>query len=299
VAGETLFGTDTGPVTADIAAALDTIVHLFPLFVLPFADVLQRLPLPGNRRFQRARARLDEVVYRIIAERRRSGGDRGDLLSMLLLATDEDGGSGMTDEQLRDEVMTLILAGHETTANALSWTFHLLGASPEVEARLHAEVDSVLQGRRPTADDVPRLTYTEAVVAESMRLYPPAWSLGRRALIELSLDGWRIPKGSLVLMSPYVTQRDARWFPDPERFDPGRWTPDRRAARPRFSYFPFGGGARSCIGEPFAWLEGVLLVSTLAQAWRLRPLPGQVVRPEALITLRPRGGMPMRFERRS
>jgi cytochrome P450 len=211
----------------------------------------------------------------------------------MLGARDEETGEGMSDRQLRDEVMTLLLAGHETTANALCWTFYLLSQNPDAEARLHAEVEEVLGGRLPGLDDVPLLRYAEQVFAESMRLFPPAWGVGRKVVTEHQAGEWTLPVGTLVSMSPWVTHHDERFFPDPFRFDPDRWLPEARAARPRFSYFPFGGGARQCIGEQFAWMEGVLLLSTLAQRFRFRLAPGAKVEPEALITLRPRGGLPM------
>ncbi|HEX2094505.1 MAG TPA: cytochrome P450 [Longimicrobiaceae bacterium] len=247
---------------------------------------------------RRARARLDATIYRIIGERR-SGEDRGDLLSMLLLAQDEEGdGGGMTDLQLRDEALTLFLAGHETTANALSWTWHLLSGNPEVEAALHAELDRVLGGRLPTVDDLLVLPYTRAVLAESMRLFPPAYVVGREPVEDQEIGGYRVPRGSIVLMSPWVIQRDPRWWPDPLRFDPGRWTPEREEELPRFTYFPFGGGPRKCIGEGFAWTEMVLLLAVLAQRWRVRVLPGHPVVPEPMITLRLRHGIRARLERR-
>jgi cytochrome P450 len=275
------------------------IIGLFPRFALPFATVLNRLPLPANARFARAVALLDGIVYRIIAERRASGEDRGDLLSMLMAADDVEGdGTRMTDRQLRDEVMTILLAGHETTANALTWTWYLLARNPSAGERLHEEVDRALGGRPPGAADLPALGYVERVFAESMRLYPPAWGLGRRALADHEVGGYTVPAGGLVAMSPYVVQRDPRWWPDPERFDPDRFLPEARAARPRFAYFPFGGGARQCIGESFAWMEGVLLLSALAQRWSFRLAPGPPVEPQALITLRPRHGIRMRAEAR-
>jgi cytochrome P450 len=213
---------------------------------------------------------------------------------MLLAARDEEGDGGqMTDAQVRDEVMTIFLAGHETTANALTWTWYLLSEHPDVEARLHEELDAVLGGREPTVEDVPRLRYTEMVVSESMRLYPPAWAIGRLALRDFEVAGYTIPPKALVLLSPYVTQRDARFFPEPELFDPGRWTPEAREARPQFSYFPFGGGPRRCIGEGFAWMEAVLLVASLARRWRMRLVPGHPVAPRPVITLRPKHGMMM------
>jgi cytochrome P450 len=300
VVAKTLFDADVAGEAREIGRSLTDIISLFHRFNMPFAGIVQKLPLPSNLRFRQARARLDRTIYRIIAERRRSPGDRGDLLSMLLLATDEEGdGTGMTDLQLRDEVMTLFLAGHETTANALAWTFYLLSENPEPEARLHAELDRVLAGRIPGVDDLPQLRYTEQVVAESMRLYPPAWALGRRAIRDVEIGGCPVPAGSYVLASAFITQRDARFFPDPLRFDPDRFAAEARAARPRFAYFPFGGGARNCIGEPFAWMEGTLLLAVLAQKWRLRLVPGHPVEPQPLITLRPRYGIKMTAEARS
>jgi cytochrome P450 len=300
VVGKTLFDADVESDADEVGEALTEVMELFDYLMLPFAELLEKLPLPPQRRFMRARARLDSVVYRIIEERRRAGGDRGDLLSMLLLAVDEEGDrTGMTNEQLRDEAMTLFLAGHETTANALTWTWRLLAQNPEAEARLHEELDSVLEGgRAPRVEDFPALRYTEMVVSESMRLYPPAWAIGRLAIEDHEVGGCRVPRGSLVLVSQYVMHRDPRFFPDPERFDPERWTPEAKSARPQFSYFPFGGGPRRCIGEGFAWMETVLLLATLARRWRLRPAPGAKVEARARITLRPKGPVPMIAGRR-
>jgi len=299
VVGKTLFDADVLGEADEIGASLTAIVGLFHRFNHPLASLINRLPLPSNIRFARARERLDGVIYRIIAERRASGRDHGDLLSMLLMARDEEGdGERMTDRQLRDEVMTLFLAGHETTANALTWTLHLLARNLVAEDSLHAELRAVLGGRVPTADDIPALRVTETVFAESMRLYPPAWGLGRKTLRDVDMGGFTIPAGAYVVLSPYVTHRDPRFFPDPLRFDPGRWTPEARAARPKFAYFPFAGGARGCIGEPFAWMEGVLLLATLAQRFSYRMAPGARVAPHALITLRPRYGMKMTVRQR-
>jgi cytochrome P450 len=204
----------------------------------------------------------------------------------------------MTDQQVRDEAMTIFLAGHETTANALTWTWYLLSTAPEVEARLHAEVDRVLQGRLPVVGDLAALQYVERVVTESMRLYPPAWIIGRRAIDEYRLGEYVAPPRSIVLMSQYVMHRDRRFYGDPERFDPDRWTPEFRAALPKFAYFPFGGGPRQCIGESFAWMELVLLVATISQQWRLRLVANHPVVPQPLITLRSKHGMRMTVEKR-
>ena len=300
VVGKTLFDSDVEHEAAEIGAALTTTFQSFNFgFFLPFGELLEHLPLPATLRFRKARSRLDATIYRMIEERRRSGADRGDLLSMLLLAQDTEGdGEGMSNVQLRDEAMTIFLAGHETTANALTWTWYLLSQYPAVEARFHAEVDSALGGRLPTADDLPLLPYTRMVLAESMRLYPPAWIIGRRALGAFEANGYAVPPRSIVLMSQYVTHRDARWFPDPERFDPERFAPERQAERPKFAYFPFGGGPRVCIGEQFAWMEGIIVLATIAQRWRLRLVPDHPVALQPIITLRPKYGMAMRLESR-
>lgn len=307
IAGKTLFDADVEGEADEIGNALSDAMEQFNRLTLPFAQLLERLPLPATRKFQQARARLDETIFRIIAERRRSfeanGEDRGDLLSMLLAARDTEGdGSGMSDEQLRDEAMTIFLAGHETTANALTWTWYLLAQHPEVEAKLHAEIEAVLNGKLPTAEDYGRLRYTEMVFAEAMRLYPPAWIIGRRALQDYSINGYHIPARTIILMSQFITHRDPRWFPDPERFDPERWTLTAKEARPKFAYFPFGGGNRVCIGEQFAWMEGVLVLATLAQRWRMRLVAGHPIELQPSVTLRPKRGpkgtMPMVLERR-
>jgi cytochrome P450 len=300
IVADTLFGADVESEAQEIGQAIATSMELFRSYMsLPFAPLLERLPLPSTRRFLKARARLDATIYRLIAQRRAAVEDRGDLLSMLLLAQDEEGSGGMTDQQLRDEAMTLFLAGHETTANALTWSWYLLSQHPEVEARLHVELNTVLGQRRAEAADVPRLPYTSAVLAESMRLYPPAWVIGRRAIMEHEVAGYRVPRGSIVLVSQWVMHRDPRFFPDPERFDPDRWTEAARAARPRFAYFPFGAGPRTCIGEQFAWMEGVLVLATLARRWRPRLVPAQRIALQPSITLRPASGVRMVLEPRA
>jgi len=302
IVGKTLFDADVERDASEVGGALSEIMDLFGYLMFPFAELMEKVPiLPPVRRFNRARARLDQVVYRIIDERRRGGEDRGDLLSMLLLAEDEEGDrTGMSNEQVRDEAMTLFLAGHETTANLLAWTWYLLALNPEAERRLHAEIDAALEdGRPPTVDDLPRLRYTEMVVSEVMRLYPPAWAVGRRAVADHEAGSYLVPAGSLILVSQYVAHRDPRFWPDPERFDPERWTPEARAGRPQFAYFPFGGGPRRCVGEAFAWMEATLILATLASRWRMRPATGRAVETSPRITLRPgRGGVPVTLERR-
>lgn len=299
IVGKTLFDADVESEAAEIRTALTDIMQLFNRITSPFPNLLMKLPLPSNFRFLKASKRLDATIYRIINEHRATGADRGDLLSMLLMAQDEEGdGGSMTDLQLRDEAMTIFLAGHETTANALAWTWYLLARHADVEARLHEEIDRELEGRLPAADDFARLKYTEMVLAEAMRMYPPAWTMGRQALKDYPIDNFTVPAGSIILMSPWVMQHDERYYPDPFTFDPERWTPARREARPKFSYFPFGGGPRVCIGEGFAWMEGVLLIATIAQRWRMRLAEGEKVEPRPMITLRPRRGIRMTIERR-
>jgi cytochrome P450 len=290
IAGRTLLGADVESEADELRRALTDALALFDRLHNPIGHLLDRLPIPGTVRMRRARARLDQTIHRAIAARRSAGEGGSDLLGMLLAARDHEGdGGGMTDLQLRDELLTLFLAGHETTANALAWSWHLLALHPEAEARLHQELDHVLGGRLPTAADVPALPWTRAVLAESMRIRPPAWTIGRQPLCELEIGGYRIDAGTIVLVSPWVVQRDPRWWPEPEAFRPERWTPAMEEALPRFAYFPFGGGPRKCIGEGFAWTEGVLVLATLASRWRLRHAPGARVGAEARITLRPVG----------
>jgi cytochrome P450 len=296
VVGRTLFSADVASEADEIGAALTDVVHLFRTMLMPFSEWLEKLPLPHVRRFKRARDRLDQTIYRLIAERRASGRDTGDLLSMLLLAQDEEGEGGMTDQQVRDEALTLMLAGHETTANALTWSWYLLSQNPSAEAAFHAELDRVLNGRLPAFEDLPQLRYTEAVFAEALRLYPPAWAVGRRAKQDYPIGDYLIPARAIVLMSPWAVHRDPRWFPEPEKFDPERWRPEIAERRPKFSYFPFGGGARVCIGERFAWMEGVLVLAAIGQRWCMRLEPGHRVETRAVITLRPKFGMRMTAE---
>jgi cytochrome P450 len=255
------------------------------------------LPLPRNQRFNRARAVIDEMIFRMIRERRASGRDHGDLLSMLLTAQDEEG-LGLTDDQVRDEAITLFLAGLETTSNAMAWTWHQLAQQPEAEAALHEELDRVLGDRLPTFADLPALAYTRMLLSESMRLYPPVWLQGRRIAEPFQAGPYALEPGALVFISQWTMNRDPRYYADPERFDPLRWTPDAVATRPKFAYFPFGGGPRLCIGEQFAWMELTLLLALLARRWRARPAPGPEVVLQPVITLRPKHGIPMRLEAR-
>src|SRR5438132_9520947 len=301
IAGKTLFDVDVESQAREVGRALTDVMASFWLSMMPFADVIERLPVGPMRRARDARERLDAIIYGMIAERRanhRGDNVRGDLLSMLFVAQDEDHGSTMTDRQIRDEAMTIFLAGHETTANALTWTWYLVSQAPDVERRVYEEIQRVLGDRLPTVADVERLPCITRVVTESMRLYPPAWLVGRRAVNEYRIGDYSVPPRSIIVMSQWIVHRDGRHYSDPLRFDPDRWTPEFKATLPRFAYFPFGGGPRQCIGESFAWMELVLLAATIAQQWRFELVPGHPVVPHAAVTLRPKHGMKMIARRR-
>ncbi len=292
VVAKVLFSVDVKNESKEVAAALNLLMKHSSGARMLLPPWVRYLPLPFLIRVRRAVRQLDEVVYRIIRERRRSENDNGDLLSMLMSARDEDG-SRMTDRQLRDEVMTFLLAGHETTALSLSWAWFLLSENPEAENKLHHELARVLDGKNPSFEDLPRLCYTEAVVKESVRLYPPAWSLARTAAEDFEIGGYLVPAGSNVVMSQWIMHRDPRFFPSPEQFDPGRWFEEHTQRLPRFAYFPFGGGPRYCVGASFAMMEATLLLAAIAQRFRLRMVPGHKVVPVPSITLRPKYGIMM------
>jgi len=293
IVGRTLFSTDVSAETEIVGRAVTVIQEYVTersrtLFTCPLY-----VPTPGNQRFRQALRDMDEIIYAKLAERRRGGADPGDLLSMLIQARDEETGERMSDRQLRDEAVTMFAAGHETTATTLTWTFYLLSKHPTVLRRLRAELDEVLKGREPTLDDLHHLPYTLMVIKESMRLYPPAWIVGRHASEQDKVDGVIIPKDSIVVISPYVTHRQPWLWENPEGFDPERFTPERSASQPRFAYFPFGGGPHLCIGSNFALLEAQLVLAMIAQRWDLHLVPGHPVELEPLVTLRPRHGMRM------
>jgi cytochrome P450 len=299
IVAKTLFDTDVSREAEDVGAALQVLMSKF-FRQAGFALLLPSfIPIPTTRRLQRAVGQLDKVIYEIIRRRRTSGQTSGDLLSVLLRAQDDEG-LGMTDRQLHDEIMTLFLAGHETTANALSWTWLLLGQNPGVEEKLVEELRRVLSGRSPTAADLPRLTYTEMILREAMRLYPPVWVIGRRGLAPFRMGEYELPAETNVLMSQIITHRDARYFPDPDRFDPDRWKADdpRFVSLPRFAYFPFGRGPRVCIGAGFAMMEAVLLLATIAQRFTLTLVPGQTIEKLPSVTLRPKSGIRVILHRR-
>ena len=299
IVGETLFSSDVKGDADEVRDALTDAVSNFAYAFIPGLMYLQKLPLPVFVKMRTARERLDRVIHRVIAERRSGGADhaggsqdpplRTDLISMLLAARDPEDPNegGMSDRQIRDEAMTIFLAGHETTANAMAWTWHLLGTSPDVEARLHDELRRVLDGRIPSMDDVPKLEWTRAIISESMRLFPPAWTMGRRVLQDHALGAHIVEKDALVIMSQWVVHHDPRWWHQPDSFMPERWLSP--SDRPKYSYFPFGGGSRVCIGEAFAWTEAILLLATIAQRWRFLRGTEAAPTPEPRITLRPKG----------
>ncbi len=299
IVSRTLLGAEVGTQAKEVGGAVAELqAHVnyraTHLFSLP-----ERYPSPRNRRFHQRLKLLDGVIYGIIDRHRIGRGDSDDLLSMLLQARDEDTGETMSNRQLRDELMTIFLAGHETTANALTWTWYLLSRNPQAEVCLHDELDGVLGGRAPTVEDLRQLPYTRMVLEESMRLYPPAWAVGRYAIGEDEVGGYRIPPKSQVVMSQFATHRHPRFWERPDDFDPERFSPERAAARPRFAYFPFGGGPRMCIGADFAMIEAQLALASIAQRYRPRLVPGHNVEPQALVTLRPRHGMLMHLQARN
>jgi cytochrome P450 len=290
----TLFNVDVTDDADKVAEALAVLVEPFGSQATLRWILDNRFPTSGNRRFHKTAAQLDEVIYRIIRERRASGQeDQGDLLSMLLQAHDEDDGSQMTDQQLRDEVITLFLAGQETTALALSWAWYLLALHPQAESRFWRELDEVLGGRLPEASDMPRLKFTEMIAKESLRLYPPAYVVGREAVKDCEVGGYPVPAGMQLFMPTWVVHRDPRFFNAPAEFKPERWTPEFIVTLPKYAYFPFGGGPRVCIGNSFAIMEIVLLLATIAQKFRFRLAPDQKVTLQPAMSLRPRDGIKM------
>ena len=308
IVGKCLFDVDVKADVKKVETAVNAFMSFLPLALLPFSEQLQKSPLPVMRRIRAGQAELDALIYRMIRERRASPGDRGDLLSMLLESVDTEGeqsagvlaGGTMSDQQVHDECTTVLLAGHETTANALSFALWLLGQHPEIQQRLHAESAAVLGGRTPVADDYPRLRYAEMVFAEAMRLYPPVWVTARTCVVPYEIAGYHIPAGAILLAPQICVHRDARFYDDPLRFDPERFSAENKAGRPRFAYFPFAAGSRQCIAEGLAWMEGVLVLATIAQSWKLTPVASAKadIAVQPAISLRPKAGVPMVVERR-
>jgi cytochrome P450 len=284
--------------TEEISGAVNVMMHYSSGARMLLPPFFRQLPLPGMFEFRSAVDKLNKSVYKIIRLRRRNGQETGDLLSMLMESRDEDGGQ-MNDKQLRDEVMTFLLAGHETTALALSWGWYLLSQNLQAQRELHQELDRVLERRVPNISDLPSLKCAECVIKESMRLYPPAWALARQVIKDLDLSGYRIPAGTNVVMSQWVMHRDSRFFSDPETFDPNRWLTERCQKLPKFAYFPFGGGPRQCIGASFAMMEAVLLLATIARRFQMHPVAGHSVVPLPSFTLRPKEGIRVTLEERS
>jgi cytochrome P450 len=299
---KTLFGAEVGDRAGPLwRAALDVLHHIM-FQARTLGIVPPWLPTSGNRRFRRALAVLDEAIYGTIHDRRREGAaassTRTDLLQRLIDAESEEGGLALTDRQLRDEMMTLLIAGHETVASALTWTWHLLAITPDADTALYTEVRDVVGDRVPVGDDLPRLVYTRAAFEEAMRLYPPAWVITRRALVDDEIQGHSVPRGALVVLSPYVTQRHPDSWERPERFEPARFLPGADSDRHRYAYFPFGGGPHLCIGNHFALVEATLMIATIARRYRLEPVPGHGVEVDPGVTLQPKGGLPMLVRRR-
>lgn len=296
VVGETLFGSEVESEAHDIAESLTVIIENFNKMLLPFWKLLSRIPTPGNRRLMKAQNNLDATIYRLISQRRKDGRDHGDLLSMLLAAEDaENPQKRLTDVEIRDQAMTLFIAGHETTANALAWTWHLLGQHEEVRVKMKAEIDAVIgPDRVPGLEDTRRLPYTTAVFSESMRLFPPVWVVGRRALEDVTIGEYEVPRRTIVITSQYLIHRDERFWPQATEFRPERWLDEQaEAGRPKFAYFPFGGGSRICIGEAFAWTEGVIMLAVMARRWRFEAVPGHPIELSPTVTLRPKHGLKM------
>ena len=299
IVAETLFGAQVGEHAEAVGEALEAVLAVVADPLPMFLPLLRNFPTPRRRRFERAVKSLDAIIYGVIETRQKVDATHNDdLLSMLLEARDDDG-SRMSNEQLRDECLTLFLAGHETTAINLSWTWLFLSQYPDAKAKLTRELDHVLGDRPPTFADVPSLRYTTHVITESLRLYPPAWSMGREAGEDVDVGGYRIRAGEQVWFCPWAIQRDPRWFDAPNLFQPERWEGDFAKRLPRFAYFPFGGGPRFCIGQSFAQLEAVLLLATLAQRFDVDVLPTPRPTPEPSVTLRPKHGLRVRLTRRA
>ena len=298
IVANTLFGVDVVSETEEVVSAMKTVVDRFNARASSMLLLPEQIPTPRNLRYRQSVRRLDKIVYSIIERRRASNEDAGDLLSMLLQAQSQEDGSQMTDQQLRDEVLTLFIAGHETTANALSWAWMLLSQHPEVEAKLAEELRTVLGGRVPTVSDLPQLHYAEMVMLESMRLYPPIWSLAREVVQACEVGRYLLPANTTVFMSQWVMHRDPRFFDNPEAFNPDRWADDLAKRLPTFAYFPFGGGPRVCIGKRFALMEMVLLLATIAQKFRLTLMPGQQIAFPPAALLRPMYGLKMLLTKR-
>jgi cytochrome P450 len=300
IAGRAMFNADIEKEAPEISRALDTATNLFGRIPLPFSKwLLKNLPLPSTYRFYRAKAKLHETINRMIDERRSNKLDNGDLASILLRSQDElGGGGGMSEQQVRDEALTLFLTAFDTTSTALTWTWYLLSQNPDAEAELHEELDRVLTGRLPTAEDIPLLKYTRMVFGESLRIYPPSYVIPRQAIKDFQIGNYVVPGGTIILMSPYLIHHDSRFHPEPEKFNPHAWDNRTQGQHSKYEFFPFGGGPRACIGEPFAWMQAVIVLATIAQSWQIKMVPDHPIELQQLINLRPRNGLKMTVHQR-
>jgi len=299
IAGKTFFNVDLEKEAAEINQALVTTSSLFGRISVPFSEWLLKLPVPGTIRFRKAKALLDDTICKIIDDRKRSGIDNGDLLSMLIRAQNEKvNGEEMTDKQIRDEALTLFVTAFDTTSLALTWTWYLLSENPEVRKEWYKEIDSILNGRIPTSEDVSELKYTRMVMGESMRLYPPIYLIAREAREGFTIENYDLPAGTLILMSPYLTHHDPRFNAEPAKFDPHAWDKMSGNENSKYHYFPFGGGPRSCIGQHFAWMEGILVLATIGRVWEMDLVPNHPVKLQQRINLRPKYGMMMKLHHR-
>ena len=297
IIGRTMLGVDLDREARELVPAFATAVAAVGARITAPVDIPLAVPTPANVRFRRALRQLDTRIYSLM-QAHQAGDGRADLLAQLLAARDPETGTGMTPQQVRDEIMTIFFAGHETIAQTLTWAWYLLAQHPDAEARLHAELAAVLAGRPPAVADLPRLPYTRMVIEETMRLYPPVWAIPRGAAGPDTLGGYSIPAGSMVFPAPYLAHRHPDFWTDPERFDPERFTPEHAAGRAPCSYLPFGAGPRACIGQNFAMQEALLVVATVAQQYRLRLVPGHPVVPHSAITLSPQHGVLMTLAQR-
>lgn len=295
IVAKTLFGSNVDGDTDRVAQAIEDIMAITDRILNPLGPVLNALPTPKTLRFHAAVKDLDEIIFRIIAQKKAEGGEGNDLLSTLMAVRDEDG-NPMSDKQLRDECLTIFLAGHETTANALSWTWYLLSQNPQVREKFEAELAQFADKEKLSAEEYPKLIYTRQIISESFRVFPPAWMISRQIMADIQLGGYTIPKGVMIVISQWAVHHNPKYWPDPFKFDPGRFAPELADTRHKFTFFPFGGGIRQCIGDQFAWMEAVLLLASIGRKFRFQTVSTQPPKPQPLITLRPTGGLPMRCE---
>lgn len=293
---KTLFGTELGGKTQELVKSLNYIMGMFPKIMMPFSELLDYLPIPSMNRLRKEMKFLDRTIYNLVNERRKTGDEKNDLLNVLLNTRDEEGNEFFSDKQIRDEIITFFIAGQETTSNSLCWTYYLLSQNPEYEELLLKEIDKVPGERPPTIDNINQLGIAENIFREALRMYPPAWVVARRATEDYEINGYTIPANSDIYMSQYVVHHDSRFFEYPYKFRPDRW--DAESKLPRFAYFPFGGGPRRCIGEPFAYMEAVLIIAVISRKWKLELQPDFRVEMEPFITIRPKYGMKMVLKNR-